>query len=160
MASKTSYSVLQIGLHWATASLIAANYFISEGMGEALDAHLAGEPVIGLVPVWHVWAGTLLLVLVVARLIVRFVTGAPKTTEQPTLAQRAAEIGHWVLYAVMLAVPALGAITWFGMTDSTGDLHVLVMNALMLLILGHAAMAIFHHYVLVDKVLSKISPLR
>ena len=102
----------------------------------------------------------MLLVLVVARLTVRFVTGAPKTTEQPTLAQRAADIGHWVLCAVMLAVPALGAITWSGMTNSTGGLQVLVMNGLMLLILGHAGMAIFHHYVLGDKVLSKISPLR
>ena len=102
----------------------------------------------------------MLLVLVLARLIVRFLTGAPNGTKPPTLAQRAAQFGHWVLYALMLAVPALGAITWFGMTDSTGDLHVLVMNALMLLILGHAAMAIFHHYVLGDKVLSKISPLR
>ena len=125
-----------------------------------LDAHLAGEPVIGLVPVWQIWAGTLLLVLVVARLTVRFVTGAPKATEPPTLAQRAADIGHWVLCAVMLAVPALGAITWSGMTNSTGGLQVLVMNGLMLLILGHAGMAIFHHYVLGDKVLSKISPLR
>lgn len=159
MASKTSYSGLQIGLHWATAFLIGANYFISEGMGEALDAHLAGEPVIGLTPVWHVWAGTLLLALVILRLVVRFLTGAPKA-EAAGLAEKAAAFGHWVLYALMLAVPALGAITWFGMTDATGDLHVLVMNALMLVILGHAAMAIFHHYILKDGVLSKMTPLR
>ena len=159
MATKTSYSALQIGLHWA-ALLIAANYFISDGMGEALDAHLAGEPVVGLTPVWHVWAGSALLVLVIARLAVRFMTGAPQAPGQKTLAERAADAGHWVLYALMLAAPALGAITWFGKTDSTGDLHVLVMNALMLVILGHAAMAIFHHYVLKDGLLKKMVPLR
>ena len=160
MASKTSYTGLQIGLHWATAFLIGANYLISDGMGEALDAHLAGEPVLGLTPVWHVWAGTLLLGLVILRLAVRFLTGAPKTDGTSGLAEKAAAIGHWVLYALMLAVPALGAITWFGMTDSTGELHVLVMNVLMLVILGHAAMAIFHHYVLKDRVLSRMTPLR
>lgn len=160
MASKTSYSSLQIGLHWATAFLIGANYLISDGMGEALDAHLAGEPVIGLTPVWHVWAGTLLLALVIVRLAVRFLTGAPEAEGPKGLAEKAAAAGHWVLYALMLAAPALGAITWFGMTDSTGDLHVLVMNALMLVIAGHAAMAIFHHYVLKDGLLSRMTPLR
>ncbi len=158
--TKTSYSALQIGLHWATALLIAANYFISDGMGEALDAHLAGDPVVGLTPVWHVWAGSVLLVLVIARLAVRFLTGAPQTPGRKTLAERAADVGHWVLYGLMLATPALGALTWFGKLDSTGDLHVLVMNALMITILGHAAMAIFHHYVLKDRLLAKMIPLR
>ncbi len=160
MASKTAYSGLQIGLHWATALLIAANYFISDGMGEALDAHIAGDPVVGLTPVWHVWAGTLLLALVIVRLAVRFLTGAPQAPGQKTFAERAADAGHWVLYGLMLASPALGALTWFGKLDSTGDLHVLVMNALMLVILGHAAMAIFHHYVLKDGLLKKMVPLR
>lgn len=159
MASKTSYSGLQIGLHWATALLIAANYFISEGMGDALDAHLAGEPVLGLTPVWHVWSGSLLLALVILRLAVRFLTGAPQTAGAKSLANRAADVGHWVLYGLMLATPALGAITWFGMTDATGDLHVLVMNGLMLVILGHSAMAIFHHFVLRDGLLKKMVPL-
>lgn len=60
----------------------------------------------------------------------------------------------------MLAVPVLGAIAWFGQTEATADLHVLVMNAMMVVILGHAAMAIFHHYVLKDGVLSKMTPIR
>ena len=159
MALKSGYSGLQIGLHWAAAVLIASDYLISDGMGDALDAHLAGEPVLGLTPVWHVWAGTTLLVVVLVRLVVRFLTRGTTVAEPKTLAERAADVGHWVLYALMLAVPVLGAITWFGKTDSTGDLHVLVMNALMLVILGHAAMAIFHHYVLKDGLLKKMIPL-
>jgi len=160
MASKTAYSGVQIGLHWAVALLIAANYFISDGMGDALDAHLAGDPVLGLTPVWHVWAGTLLLALVLVRIVVRVTTGAPAAQGPKTLATKAADLGHLVLYLLMLAVPVLGAITWFGKTDSTGDLHVLVMNVLMIVILGHAAVAIFHHYVLKDRILSKMTPLR
>jgi cytochrome b561 len=160
MASKTAYSGVQIGLHWAVALLIAANYFISDGMGDALDAHLSGDPVLGLTPVWHVWAGTLLLALVLVRIVVRVTTGAPAAQGPKTLATKAADLGHLVLYLLMLAVPVLGAITWFGKTDSTGDLHVLVMNVLMIVILGHAAVAIFHHYVLKDRILSEMTPLR
>lgn len=160
MALKSGYSTLQVGLHWAAALLIAANYFISDGMGDALDARMAGEPVVGLTPVWHVWAGSALLALVLVRLVVRFVSGGHDVTGPKTWADRAADVGHWVLYALMLAVPVLGAITWFGKTDSTGDLHVLVMNAMMLVILGHAAMAIFHHFVLKDGLLRRMLPLR
>jgi cytochrome b561 len=160
MTKAADYTGLQVGLHWATALLIGANYFISEGMGEALDAHLDGQAVAGFVPTWHVWSGSLLLVLVLVRLVVRFATGAPKSDTVRKPSDVAAEVGHWVLYGLMLAVPLLGAITWFGMTDTTGDLHVLVMNALMVVILGHAGMAIFHHYVLKDGLLRKMTPLR
>jgi len=61
---------------------------------------------------------------------------------------------------LMIAVPALGVAAWFFGIDQAADLHVLVMNAMMLLILGHAAMAIFHHYVLRDGLLSRMTPLR
>lgn len=159
MTQKTPYSALQMSLHWATALLIGANYLVSEGMGDALDAHLSGQPVTGFTPAWHVWSGSVLLVLVLTRIVVRLVVGAPAQDGAPTLMDRAAEAGHWLLYGLMLAVPALGAITWFGKFDATGDLHVLVMNALMLVILGHAAMAIFHHYVLKDGLLKKMIPL-
>jgi len=159
MASKAPYSALQIILHWATALLIAANYFISDGMGDALDAHLNGGALTGFTPTWHIWAGSVLLALVLVRIVVRFVSGTPVQAGAPTLAERAAEAGHWLLYALMLAVPLLGAITWFGKFEATGDLHVLVMNGLMIVILGHAAMAIFHHYVLRDGLLKKMLPL-
>lgn len=156
--STPPYSGLQIGLHWASALLILGNYLISEGMGEALDAHISGEATPGLTPLWHVWAGTLLLGLVVLRLVVRLRRGAPARQGPPSLADRAAEAGHWLLYALMLATPLLGAVTWFARFDATGDLHVLVMNALMLVILGHAGVAIFHHVVLKDGLLNRMRP--
>ena len=159
MASKAPYSAVQISLHWATAILIAANYFISDGMGEALDAHLGGQALTGFTPTWHVWAGSVLLALVLVRIAVRFVSGAPAQPGTPTLADRAAEAGHWVLYGLMLAVPVLGAVSWFARIEALGGLHVVVMNLLMVTILGHAAMAIFHHYVLKDGLLKKMVPL-
>lgn len=159
MTSTERYSTAQIALHWATAALIGANYLVSEGMEEAFDARMDGEAFGGLVPSFHVWAGSTLLVLVVIRLVVRFRSGAPATVAKGP-ATSAANLVHWVLYGLMIAVPALGVTAWFLGVDQAADLHVLVMNAMMVLILGHAGMAIFHHYVLKDGLLRKMSPLR
>ena len=159
MGVKADYSGLQIGLHWVTAVLIAANYVISDGMPEALDARMAGQTVAGLTPVFHVWAGSALLAIVLLRLLVRLWSGTPVEVAQGWM-QRAAGLVHWLLYGLMIAVPALGAAAWFFGVDQAANLHVLVMNAMMILILGHAGMAIFHHYVLRDGLLSKMTPLR
>ncbi|MEO8243036.1 MAG: cytochrome b/b6 domain-containing protein [bacterium] len=158
MAKSNAYNGLQIGLHWATAALITANYFISDGMPEAFDARMDGQTVGGLVPSFHVWAGSALLVVVLLRLAVKLFSPASEPPEN--LAGLAAAVVHWVLYGLMIAVPVLGVAAWFFGLDQAADLHVLVMNAMMVLILGHAGMAIFHHYVLKDGLLSKMTPLR
>ena len=78
MELKNGYSGLQISLHWATAALIAGNYFVSEGMQDAFDAKMSGGAFDGFVPRYHVWAGATLLAVVVMRLIVRGFAGAPQ----------------------------------------------------------------------------------
>ncbi len=158
MAQTKDYSGLQIALHWATAALIAGNYLVSDGMEQALDAKMDGAAYGGLVPTFHVWAGSALLAIVLFRLVIRLTSGAPQTA--PDLGSRLAGLVHWVLYGLMVAVPVLGASAWFLGVGQAADLHVLVMNAMMVLILGHAGMAIFHHYVLRDGILSKMTPLR
>ncbi|MBC7737175.1 MAG: cytochrome b [Candidatus Saccharibacteria bacterium] len=159
MDSNDRYGGLQMALHWATAALIVGNYFFSEGMEDAFDARMESGAVAGWLPTYHVWAGVTLLALVVLRLIVRVRSGAPAAA-QPGVAALAAKVVHMVLYAMMVAVPALGIAAWFFGIDAAANLHVLVMNAMMLLILGHAAMAIFHHFVLRDGLLKRIIPLR
>lgn len=159
MSEKRNYSPLQIGLHWATAALIVANYVISDGMPQAFGARLHGQAITGLTPTFHVWAGSLLLALVILRLVVRLLKGTPAVEENGWM-ERVAALGHWALYGLMVAVPAFGAIAWFGKTELTADLHVVAMNGMMLLILGHAAMAIFHQYVLKDGLLKRMMPLR
>lgn len=156
---KQHYSRLQIGLHWAVAALIVANYFISEGMPEFFDQRLGGGLATGFIPTFHVWAGSALLVLVLLRTAVRFKQGAP-VADASGLVARLAGLGHLALYGLMLAVPAFGAIAWFGKTELTANLHVLTMNGMMLLILGHAAMALFHQYVLRDGLLRRMMPQR
>lgn len=155
MQASRVYSGAQIALHWMIALLIGANYLISEGMGDALDARLEGGVAQGFTPNFHVWAGSAVLVLALVRLGMRLGRGAPQAAGEGLL-HRVAGVMHWALYALMIAVPALGAITWFGGIDATGDLHVLAMNLLMALVLAHAAAALFHHYFLKDGLMTRM----
>jgi cytochrome b561 len=156
MQKSATYSRLQIGLHWLIAVLIGVNYFVSDGMGQAFDATLEGKVPTGWTPAIHVWVGTAVLVLVILRLIVRFSSGAPAHDSGRPLLDRAGAWGQYALYALLLIVPGLGAVTWFLGIASAADLHVLSMNVMMILIVGHAAMALLHHYVLKDGLLTRM----
>ncbi len=156
MDERASYTWVQITLHWLIAVLIVANYLVSEGMGEIFDETLEGKVPAGWTPTFHVWVGSTILGLVVLRLIARTVTDTPRHASGNALLDRASVWGQWLLYGLMLVVPALGAITWFGGIEATADLHVLTMNVLMILALGHAAMAMVHQFVFKDGLLLRM----
>jgi cytochrome b561 len=156
MQQNAAYSRLQIGLHWLIAVLIGVNYIVSDGMGRALRTTLEGKVPDGWTPAIHVWVGVAVLVLVILRMIVRVVSGAPSHDTGRPLLDRAGLWGHYALYALLIVVPGLGAATWFLGIRSAGDLHVVTMNIMMLLILGHAAMALLHQYVLKDGLLLRM----
>ena len=150
-----SYSALQIALHWAIAVLIAANYLISDDMERDFDAALGGAAVSDWTASFHVWVGVSVLVLALLRLLVRQMLGGWHEVAT-TLADKAALWGHRALYALMVLVPTLGVIAWFGGIAISGDLHVIAMNAMMLLVLGHSAMALYHQFVVKDGLLLKM----
>ena len=97
----------------------------------------------------------IVLVLALLRLLVRQMSGGWHEVAT-TLADKAALWGHRALYALMVLVPTLGVIAWFGGIAISGDLHVIAMNAMMLLVLGHSAMALYHQFVVKDGLLLKM----
>ena len=50
-----------------------------------------------------------------------------------------------------------GMITWFGRVDAAGDIHGVLANALMIVAGGHAAMAIYHQFVMRDGLLDRMT---
>ncbi|KAF0116749.1 MAG: cytochrome b561 [Rhodobacteraceae bacterium] len=151
MQESKGYGRMQILLHWAIAILIVANYFISDGMENAFDGMMKGAPVVfGWVPTFHVYAGVMVLILVALRLALRIVRPTAAANTGKPLLDKAAELGHYALYLLMIVAPALGALSWFGMIDVTASYHVLAVNVLLILALGHAAMSLFHQFVLRD----------
>lgn len=153
MKTTTGYSGLQIGLHWLVAILILVAWFTGEGAEEAMEVVEEGG-VAGFIP--HVAIGLAILALVLVRVLVRLSRGAPAAPgELGSLSARAADWGHRLIYLLMIAVP-LGGISVFFLGLDVGDVHGLAANVLMLVVLGHALMALYHQYVLKDGLLRRM----
>jgi cytochrome b561 len=153
LKTTTGYSGLQIALHWVIAILILTAWLSGEGAREALDVVEKGGTA-GFVP--HVAFGLAILTLVVVRLIVRLTRGAPAAPGAPGSWQvLAADWGHRLIYLLMIAVPLGGISAWF-LGLEVGDIHGLAANVLMVVVLGHAVLALFHQYVMKDGLLRRM----
>lgn len=157
MSRRRGYNAVQIALHWAVAGLVVFNYIYSEGMEDALDARLENVTPTGLElnPAIHVWVGVAILALVLLRFVVRLTRGVPAPAGSG-MQQTLAEWAHRLMYALLIAVPALGMLTWFGQIDLFGEPHAVMANLLMLLAGGHAFVAIGHHVLLKDGLLGRM----
>jgi cytochrome b561 len=154
MQVKTSYSSVQIALHWLIAVLILANYFLSEDMPETFDRMLeGGGGTLG--SAFHVWAGMAVLILSAFRMVVRLSAGAPQSSGKGLL-DRAARWSHALLYILMVLVPGLGAYSWFAGAESIAGLHQLTANLLMAVAGVHSLAALYHQYVLKDGLLARM----
>lgn len=148
------YSRLQIILHWLIAALIIATWITHEAMGDAVKA--AANGTLQSTPP-HVPLGIAVFVLVLIRVIVRMRQGSPAPAPQPDATMEAAALwGHRALYLLMIVVPMLGMARWGGGIEVAGEVHEVAANTLMLLALGHAAVAIWHQYVRKDGTLTRM----
>jgi len=153
MNTRAGYSTAQIALHWLIAVLIPLAWLSGEGAEDALDAVRDGGTA-GFVP--HVAFGLAILALVTLRLVVRLSRGAPAAPGTPgSLPVLAAVWGHRLIYLLMIAVPLGGISVWF-LGLRVGGIHALAANFLMLVVLGHTLMALYHQYVLKDGLIRRM----
>lgn len=90
-------------LHWSMAILILAMLFI--GVSMVTDLSVRHPVLVSL----HKGTGLALLVLVIARIIVRLsIPHPPLPQELPAVQRLAAGASHLLLYGLMLAMPLLG----------------------------------------------------
>jgi cytochrome b561 len=152
------YSSAQIGLHWIIALLIALQFLFNEPMGEAFDSLMRGT-----VPPfsWGVWAhiagGVAILALVLWRVALRRSRGVPPPPEgDGTLLGRAATLGHWALYALMLLLPVSGLVAWFGGVETAAEAHEVMTSVLLFVVAVHVAAALWHQFWLKDHLLLRM----
>jgi cytochrome b561 len=156
MPQRSGYSGLQIGLHWLIAVLILYNYFVPNGIGRAFNAVMKGEAMPeGSNALIHTYVGGAVFLLVLIRVVLRLARGVPGRAGEGFI-YRLGEVGHMVLYALMIAVPALGAISWYGGVEATAEFHEIAAQALIVVALIHALAALFHQYVLKDRLLLRM----
>lgn len=132
----------------------------------------------------HMSLGLTVLALLFLRLGWRFVNPRPPVIETifGPWSDRLASLVHWLLYALMIAVPIAGivlefargqALPFFGLFEiaspwardrafaqSAKGVHELLADSLLILASLHAAAALVHHYVLKDATLLRMLPSR
>ncbi len=157
--TRAHYTSVQIVLHWAVAVLVLAAFLSGDGLGRVARAHVAsGAGYFEDAPL-HVWFGTLALGLILLRIPIRLVLGAPPLERAPyPWVDTAAVWGHRALYALMVIAPALGVVAWTVDIWWLGELHALTSNWLMILAAGHAVAALVHHYLWHDGTLRRMLP--
>ena len=152
----TAFSRMQIWIHWIVAILIFAAFFTHEGMGDALrvriEQGLTGME--GATP--HTALGGIAFAFILWRIVLRWRRGAPEP-EGSGLQFTAAIWGHRLLYLLMIVVPAIGAASWYGKMPNLGEAHEVLGKALVIVALGHGAVALWHHFVLKDGTLRRMA---
>jgi cytochrome b561 len=168
-------SPLQRLLHWLMAICILAMLFIGVGM-----VSMVMPKYLTLVSI-HKPLGIAILVLALVRLAVRLRYGAPPLpADLPEPMKLAAQLSHYALYALMIAMPLLGwamlsaaayPVVLYGsvhlpaILPRSDGLHTLLWNAhfypafaFFALILLHVAAALFHALVRRDGVFDAMVP--
>lgn len=108
--TETKYGLVTRLLHWAIAGLILWQFL---GMG--LRLMLGRHPVSAFFVGSHQGVGALLFVLICARVLWALVNTGRRPPHSG-LVGLAAKAGHFVLYALMVAVPVLGLLRAWGGT--------------------------------------------
>jgi len=170
------YTPTAIGLHWLMFIGLAGTL----GLGFYMH-DLPLSPTKLQLYSWHKWAGITLFLLALLRVVWRLTHRQPELPPlMPELLKKAAHAMHWLLYALMLAIPLSGWLmssakgfttVWFGvlpLPDLVGKdaalgsqlqtLHMALNFALLTLVAGHVGAALKHHFIDRDGVLTSMLP--
>jgi len=169
-----AYTVMARTLHWITAVLIL--FMISSGL---IAANEWGGSWQDSLYDLHKSIGALIIPLVMFRLMYRWLRPPSRLPDDIPPVQRAASaVTHWVLYALLVLQPLAGWIAtsaypapvplfgwatlppiWFedrALSDRLFSAHRLIGLAIVCLVAGHVAGALYHHFVRKDRVLMRM----
>jgi len=170
----TNYDGVAMALHWATAVLVFANFALAQTWD------WFAKPTRGLMEDTHMSFGVLLTAVIVARLVWRLIPGHQISSLEAGWVRLASKGTHYLLYMLLVAEAALGfAFRWgagrpmeflgTGIPPLIGEMakplrrelrefHEWIGWAIIVLALLHASAALYHHYVLKDRVLKRMLP--
>jgi cytochrome b561 len=146
MTPPKGYSAVQIALHWIIALLILAQYVFHDAMVAAWRAiNDGGTPVISNTVWGHIIGGSVILVLVLWRLVLRSSRGVPDAPEgTPGILRLGAHLGHLAIYALLILLPVTGLLAWYGGVGLAAQAHSILRIILFFLVVLHILAALGH----------------
>lgn len=169
-----NYDNVAIALHWLTALLVIIQFALGQTWG------WFPRPTRHLMVATHMSFGIILTLVILARLLWRFVLRHHVGSLENGFVRIASTSVHYVLYALLATEAVLGflsrwegneAMSFFGLqipppfagsgqkvAHQVQNLHNWVGWTIIVLALGHALAALYHHYFLKDRVLVRILP--
>ncbi|MBI5840218.1 MAG: cytochrome b/b6 domain-containing protein [Chloroflexi bacterium] len=160
MNTPRRYNPVLVALHWFTVMLMLGAGFLSEDEGGSSPINI------------HMMLGGLLLVILVARLIVRFTTQRPAwATTGNALLNKLGRLVHVGLYGMAFFILGLGGLiaykrNLFAVVLGTGfandegwtltRIHHLGWILALLLIFAHVGTALYHQFILKDNLFERM----
>ncbi len=169
---------VSITFHWLIALMIAGAFGVGLYMTE-----LPLSPDKLKIYSWHKWAGVTIFALVILRALWRLTHPAPAMPGSMSGTQKKlATAGHLLLYVLMFAIPLTGWLmssakgyqtVWFGVLpipdllgkdkalgETLETVHRLLNYFMAVVVAGHVAAALKHHFKDRDDVLRRMLPVR
>lgn len=173
--SAKQYGLVSQILHWLMAVLIMLQFIWAwrfEQLGIGRERYeLVNQ---------HKSIGLTILTLLLIRLLWRSFNPPPPSVAMPLWQQQAMRTVHGLIYLLLLIIPPIGwamssaggfVVSWFDVVDlpaltaqndalkeSLRDLHAALAWTLAVLITGHIAAALHHHFVQKDDTLKRMLP--
>jgi cytochrome b561 len=170
----TNYDNVAVALHWTTALLVVIQFALAETWD------YFAKPTQHSMQSVHVSLGVLLAAVILARLVWRFIPGHHVPSIELGWVKLASKAVHYALYLLLIAQVVTGflfrwaqghPVSFFGL-DIPGpfgtvdratrhqihDIHEWIAWAIIIIAFAHALAALYHHYVLKDRVLMRMLP--
>jgi cytochrome b561 len=175
LGARSNWPMAVVIVHWLTALAVIGLFSFAIGR-EFLDDKATRQTLLAL----HRYTGLTVLLAVLLRIPIRLFSAKPEHN-LPKLVRIASAAGHGLLYLGLMAAPILGYLLTCARTghvdylgiplpalierdrdlaDTLGMLHGYLGWTMLALVGVHAAMALWHHYVLKDRVLLAMLPRR
>jgi len=172
----TNYDNVAVALHWLTALLVIVQFVTA--ITWDYFSHETSETMQSV----HISLGVLLTAVIVARIAWRLMPGHQISSSEVGWVRIASKGVHYLLYTLLVAQAALGfgfrwaqghSVEFFGLFGIPGPygqlekatrhtlhgLHEKIGWAIVIIAFGHALAALYHHYVVKDRVLQRMLPL-
>ena len=177
-STRSHYGIVTQGFHWLTAILVVIAYFLGPGGSErrAFSAAMEGTRQM------HETLGVLVFVIVVLRILWRLIEEDTEHAEMATWMKYASKSVHLLLYVLLASIRVTAIMgTWLeghpltlvGLGNvgplssqmheigmAVMNIHTTLGNVILWVAGAHAAAALIHHFLIRDRVLISMLPIR